>query len=294
MAQTAALPAFVPPWPGVTLRTTLNCRGRLLSLAQPLIMGILNVTPDSFSDGGQHNSPEAALGHARQLLAAGATIIDVGGYSSRPGADDIPEAEELARVLPVITAIAQELPQAFISIDTFRAGVARQALAAGAHIVNDISGGVLEPDIMRVAAQQHAPYILMHMQGRPQTMQQAPGYKDVVQDVWQYFVQRITAAQAAGLYDLVLDPGFGFGKTPAHNFALFGALGHFTQLGYPLLVGISRKSFISKALGKPFKETPFAQEALHALALQAGVKILRVHEPAPTAQVLNMLAALKA
>lgn len=268
---------------------TLNCRGRILSLDQPLLMGILNVTPDSFSDGGHFFDTHAALSHCRSMVEEGATIIDVGGYSSRPGATDISIAEESDRVLPVIEAISQAFPEVLISIDTFRHKVASEAIKAGAHIINDISAGDLDEEMMDlVASLRNVPYIMMHMQGTPQTMQKNPAYSQVVQDVWMYFVEKIKKARRMGIKDLVLDPGFGFGKTISHNYQLLEGLGQFSQLDYPLLAGISRKSFIYKVTGTSAVEADVHSQVLHDHALRAGIHILRVHNVAEAARTIRL------
>ena len=275
--------------------SSLNCRGTLLELSTPRILGILNLTPDSFSDGGKFLEPDAALRQAEQLLNEGADILDLGAASSRPGSETIPVEQELERLLPALRKIRQVFPQALLSIDTWWAEVARMALAEGAHIVNDISAGRREPDILNVAAHYGAPYILMHMQGTPATMQLNPTYTDVVADVEAELITRLNAARAAGIVDVVLDPGFGFGKTMAHNYALFAALERFTQLGCPVLVGISRKRMVSQLFSgeSPENLTP-AYTALHLQALQAGVRLLRVHEPRWAVQAIRLWQQLAA
>lgn len=268
---------------------TLNCRGRILSLDHPQIMGILNVTPDSFSDGGQFLDIHAALSHCKTMVEQGATIIDVGGYSSRPGAADISIGEESDRVLPVIEAISKELPETYISIDTFRHKIASEAIKAGAHIINDISAGDLDGEMLElVASLRNVPYIMMHMQGTPQTMQKNPSYSQVVQDVWMYFVEKIKIARRMGIKDLILDPGFGFGKTIAHNFQLLAGMGEFSNLDCPVLAGISRKSFIYKVTGTSPAEADTHSQVLHDHALRAGVNILRVHNVEEAARTLKL------
>jgi dihydropteroate synthase len=274
---------------------SLNCRGMLLDLSVPRILGILNLTPDSFSDGGKFLQPDAALRQAEQLINDGANLLDLGAASSRPGSETISVEQELERLLPALRKIRQTFPQALLSVDTWRAEVARVALAEGVHIVNDISAGRWEPDILNVAAAHGAPYILMHMQGTPATMQQNPTYTDVVAEVEAEFIARLNAARAAGIVDVVLDPGFGFGKTLAHNYALFSALERFTQLGCPVLVGISRKRMVSQLFSNESPEnlTP-AYTALHLQALQAGVRLLRVHEPRWAVQAIAVWQQLAA
>ncbi len=257
---------------------TLNCQGRLLVLDRPQVMGILNMTPDSYSDGGQFDTESKALAHVEKMLLEGASIIDIGGYSSRPGAIDIQPEEELQRILVTVKRVLKEFPDAIVSIDTFRASVAAPLLDAGVHIINDISGGILDPEMMSLVGRYAAPYVLMHMQGRPQTMQTAPVYADVVGEVYSYFVERIRAARAAGIRDLVLDPGFGFGKTLDHNWELFRNLGQFNVLGLPLLVGISRKSMVYRLFDTTPDNVLELTTALHVKALESGARFLRVHD----------------
>ncbi len=268
---------------------SLNCRGTLLDLSQPVIMGVLNLTPDSFFDGGKYNSPGAALAHTRQMLTEGAHIIDIGGYSSRPGAQDISVDEELSRVVPVIQVLKDAFPEAIFSIDTFRATVAAQALQLGVQIVNDISGGNLDDNmISTVASFPFTPYIMMHMQGTPQTMQLAPGYDDVVAEVKDFFVGGISLARQAGIHDIVIDPGFGFGKTLDHNYQLLAALKEFSWLDVPIMVGLSRKSMIYKLIDiKPEEAGPLSA-ILHYLAASKGAHILRVHDVRATVQTLKL------
>ncbi len=257
---------------------SLNCRGRLLDLSQAVVMGILNLTPDSFSDGGRYNESDKALAQAEKMLAEGASILDIGGYSSRPGAQDIRPEEELARIEAITVAIMSRFPEAIISIDTFRAAVAQRMLEAGVHIINDISAGDLDPAMMPTVARFGAPYIMMHMKGNPQNMQSKASYGDVVEEVWDYFIHKIEQARAHGIVDLIVDPGFGFGKKWQHNYQLLHRLEHFQQLQLPLLAGISRKSMLYKLLGTtPDDVLPYTT-ALHLKALEKGAKILRVHD----------------
>ncbi|MBX3101221.1 MAG: dihydropteroate synthase [Bacteroidetes bacterium] len=268
---------------------TLNCRGRLLSLARPVVMGILNLTPDSFSDGGRYMARDAALKRTEEMLAQGAHIIDVGGYSSRPGAQEISPQEELDRVGETLAALLAAFPGALFSLDTFRASVAAPLLQDGVHILNDITAGA-DPDLLALAARYQAPVVLMHMQGTPQTMQQHPEYTDVVAEVYGSLSWALQRARAAGVGDVLLDPGFGFGKTAAHNYALMDALAQFNGLGCPLLIGISRKSMLTKGLGLSQAQALAAASALHYRALCAGVRILRVHDVAEAAAVCQLFA----
>jgi dihydropteroate synthase len=257
----------------------LNCRGNLLDLRQPQLMGILNVTPDSFYTGSRQQDSDQLLRQAEQMLKAGAAMLDIGGASSRPGAAVVPEAEELERTIPAITAIVRHFPEVLISIDTWRAGVARAALEAGAVLVNDISAGRLDPALHDTVAAGKAPYILMHMQGDPSTMQQAPQYEDVVLDVLDFFIAAVARLREKGIHDIILDPGFGFGKTVEHNFTLLKNLHVFhTVLDLPVLAGISRKSMICKVLGIAPDAALNGTTALHMVALQQGARILRVHD----------------
>ena len=273
-------------------QTTLNCRGHLLDLSAPVVMGILNVTPDSFYDGGFHSSTKAALKKAAQLLEEGATILDIGGMSSRPGAALISAEEELQRVLPVVETILNSFPQALISIDTVRSEVAKACLEAGAHIINDISGGKIDKDLISTVVKYRAPYILMHMQGKPSTMQQLPTYDNVVDEVLAFFIKKIAAFRKEGIKDIIIDPGFGFGKTIEHNYQLLRQLSDFQVIEAPILAGISRKSMIYKALGIQVKEALNGTSALHMVTLQQGAKILRVHDVKEAVEVVKLYEML--
>lgn len=271
---------------------TLNCRGTLLSLEEPRIMGILNLTPDSFSDGGRYITVDAALQQAEALLTQGAHLIDIGGYSSRPGAEDISEEEELRRVLPATEAIRKAFPQAILSADTFRPAVAAAMLDRGVHILNDITAGRGGNQMAALAAAASAPLVLMHMQGMPQTMQAAPQYVEVATEVSTFLTQQVQAARSAGVKDIIADPGFGFGKTLEHNYALLAKLTIFSTLGAPLLVGVSRKRMITAVVGQEPAEIEAATHAIHLRALMQGARILRVHEPAPTRKTIEVFLSL--
>lgn len=274
---------------------SLNCRGRLLDLSTPVIMGILNLTPDSFYDGGRLTTVDDALRQAEKMLSAGAAILDVGGASTRPGASEVPETEEIKRVLPAIEAIGKQFPEAILSIDTWRAAVAREALDAGASLVNDISAGKSDAGMSPLLGTlNQTPYILMHMQGAPQTMQHNPVYGDVVQEVLDFFIAEVGKLRALGVSDIVLDPGFGFGKTVAHNFQLLKNLHVFSAVtGLPVLAGISRKSMICKVLQVKPEHALNGTTALHIIALQQGVKILRVHDVREAREVIRLWAELQ-
>jgi dihydropteroate synthase len=273
---------------------TLNCKGRLLSLAHPLVMGILNVTPDSFYDGGRYAVVDAALFRAEVMLEEGAAIIDIGGMSSRPGAEILSPETELQRVLPVVDAIAQRFPEAILSIDTIYSKTARACVEAGAAIVNDISGGRLDEQMFQMVAELDVPYVLMHMKGVPGNMQGQAVYEDVVTEVLDYFIENIGRLRALGVKDILLDPGFGFGKTAAHNFRLLNNLHVFQITGCPLLAGVSRKSMIWKTLKITPEEALNGTTALHVVALQQGARILRVHDVRPAMETIRLWETLNA
>lgn len=257
---------------------TLNCNQRLLTISSPIIMGIINATPDSFYNKGKNSSVDELVANAIQMMDDGATILDIGGMSSRPGAAFITEEEEIDRVLPVIVAIKKEIPTCFLSIDTYRSHVAEECIKAGVDIINDISGAELDIEIMDVAAKYQTPYICMHMQGNPQTMQQNPTYENVSNEVYQFLHNKIQLLKSKNVVDVISDVGFGFGKTTAHNFELLKNLAIFQQLNAPTLVGISRKSMIYKTLNTTPENALNGTTALHMIALQNGANILRVHD----------------
>ncbi len=269
-------------------QTTLNCKGQLLSLEQPIVMGILNVTPDSFYDGGKYTSETSILQQAEQMLQAGARILDIGGMSSRPGAELIDAATELQRVIPAITAIHKEFPQAILSIDTVRAEVARASVEAGASIVNDISAGRIDATMYATVAALRVPYILMHMQGKPRDMQNTPQYDNVVEEVLDFLIQEVGKLRALEVHDVILDVGFGFGKSIAHNYELLRKMHVFQMLDLPVLAGLSRKSMIYKVLDSTPEAALNGTSALHMIALQQGAKILRVHDVQPAMEVIQL------
>jgi len=259
-----------------------------------LLMGIVNVTPDSFSDGGRFLDPSAAVAHGLSLAAEGADLLDLGAESSRPGSDPVPEEEELRRLLPVVRGLRQALPEVPLSVDTTKAAVAEAALDAGADMVNDISAGTFDPAMIPLCARRGVPLVLMHMRGRPKTMQEAPRYTDAVAEVREELEARTRAAEAAGLGPgtLVLDPGIGFGKRPADNLALLRDLPALASLGYPLLVGASRKSLVGALTGAPVDGRLPGSLAFHVAALLGGARIFRVHDVAAHRQALLCAAAL--
>lgn len=275
-------------------KKTLNCRGRLVDLSHgTAIMGILNVTPDSFFAGSRvENQPSSSQGivdRAGQMLREGATFLDIGGYSTRPGAPDIGPAEEADRVLPAIEAILRVWPDALISVDTFRADVARQAVQAGACIVNDVAGGTLDSAMFQTVVQLEVPYVLMHLRGNPKTMQSLAKYTNVVTEVIDELGGQLAQIRALGHKDIILDPGFGFAKTPAHNFTLLNQLEAFRLFGEPLLVGVSRKSTIWRTLGITANEALNGTTVLNTVALLKGASILRVHDVREAVEAVTLV-----
>ena len=265
----------------------------LLDLSTPAIMGILNVTPDSFFDGGKFEGVDAALAQTETMLEEGADIIDIGGMSSRPGASIISADDEMSRVLPVIDAIHKRFADVILSIDTIYSQTAAAAIDAGAGIINDISAAALDANIIQVAIDKKVPYILMHMQGKPQDMQTAPVYGNVVQEVFQFLLTTTRSLEARGLYDIVIDPGFGFGKTLEHNYRLAAHLDQIAMIGKPVLVGISRKSMICKLLQVNPEHALTGSTALHSILLLKGADILRVHDVKEAVAVRKVVQALK-
>lgn len=265
-----------------------------LSLASPVVMGILNVTPDSFSDGGKFSSFELACQHADEMVAQGALIIDIGGESTRPGAADVTVEDELARVIPLVEYVAKH-HDVWISVDTSKPEVMRQAVNAGAHLINDVRA-LLEPGALETAAQLNVPICLMHMQGAPRTMQTAPEFQDLVADVSQFLTERIQACIEAGIprERLLIDPGFGFGKTLEHNYELLAKLERFEQFELPILIGLSRKSMIGNLLARPTSERLAGSLAGAMIAAQKGAHIIRVHDVPETVDVLKVLQATQA
>ncbi|MGP2569579.1 dihydropteroate synthase [Ornithobacterium rhinotracheale] len=257
---------------------TINCNGKLLSLDSPRVMGILNITPDSFSDGGRFNQLDVALRHTEEMLEQGASIIDIGGQSTRPDSTFLDADTELQRILPVIEKLVEKFPEIIISVDTFWAKVAKASIQAGASIVNDISGGAIDNKMFETVAQLKVPYILMHMRGTPQTMTQNTEYDNIFEEVQLYFSQKIFELKKLGINDIILDPGYGFSKTLHQNYELLRQQKDLLFGKYPILTGISRKSMIYKLLGIPVQESQNGTTALNMLALENNAKILRVHD----------------
>jgi dihydropteroate synthase len=265
-----------------------------LALSSPIVMGILNVTPDSFSDGGQYSSYELACQHADDMVAQGAGMIDIGGESTRPGAAEVSLADELARVIPLVKYVAAH-HDVWISVDTSKAEVMRQAVAAGAHLINDVRA-LMEPGALEAAAELQVPICLMHMQGDPQSMQFSPTYHNVIEDVSAFLTERIETCLRAGISRelLILDPGFGFGKSLEHNYELLAKLDHFSKFDLPILIGLSRKSMIGNLLAKPTSERLAGSLAGALIAAQKGAHIIRVHDVAQTVDMLKVLQATQA
>ena len=266
----------------------LNCAGKILGFDIARVMGIVNVTPDSFSDGGHYSTIDAAIAHALRLVSEGADLLDVGGESTRPGAVEVSEAEELQRVIPVIEALAKQITIP-IAVDTSKPGVMRAAVNAGASIINDVFA-LRRDDALDVAAQLKVPVILMHMQGKPDSMQAAPHYDDAVAEVHSFLTQRIFACEMAGISkkNIVIDPGFGFGKSLEHNLALLAHLQRFVELGVPVLAGLSRKAFIGTLTGRDVNDRVYGSVAAALIAAQNGAKIIRVHDVAATVDALKI------
>lgn len=273
---------------------TINAGGRLLDLQTPVVMGILNATPDSFYAGSRTQTEAEIAARVHQIVNEGAGIIDVGAYSARPGADDVPADEEMRRLRHALDIVRREAPDAIISVDTFRADVAKMCIEeGGAHIINDISGGTLDKNMFRTVARLRVPYILMHIQGEPHTMQQAPHYDNLEQEVFLFLSQRVDQLRQLGVADIILDPGFGFGKTLAHNYELMNRLEDFREFDLPLLVGISRKSMIHKLLGTTPAEALGGTIALNTIALMKGAHILRVHDVRAAVETIRIVETMK-
>ena len=270
---------------------TLNCKGRLLVVDKPLVMGIINTTPDSFYSGSRQQAVDEVLSKAEQMLNDGATILDLGGQSTRPGSEKLSADEELKRVIAPIETISKNFPEAYISIDTYYSKVAEQAVAAGASIVNDISAGSIDAAMIETVAALKVPYVLMHMQGTPQTMQQQPSYENVTTEVLDFLIKKVNELRKAGITDVIVDPGFGFGKTIAHNFELLRNLSVFKMLNCAVLLGISRKSTIYKPLGVTADESLNGTTALNTIGLMNGASILRVHDVKEAIEIIKLFAA---
>ncbi len=272
---------------------TINCKGNLIDLSVPKVMGILNCTPDSFFDGGKYKSESDILHQVEKMLDEGATFIDIGAYSSKPGADFVSEDEELQRLLPIIDLVLKHFPETLLSVDTFRSNVAQNAIKNGAAIVNDISAGMLDENMLETVAKLQVPYVMMHMKGNPQTMQSLANYEDVVKEIMFYFSERINKARSFGLNDIIIDPGFGFAKTVEQNYEILQKLDYFNIMELPLLVGVSRKSMIYKTLDNSPQEALNGTTVLNTIALQKGANILRVHDVKEAIECVALVEKLK-
>ena len=272
---------------------TINCKGQLIDISKPKVMGVLNVTLDSFYDGGSYKDESDILNQVATMLTEGATFIDVGGYSSRPGADFVSEEEELKRVVPVIELILKEFPKTYISIDTFRSKVAKQTIETGAALINDISAGKLDEKMIETIGKFGVPYIMMHMRGNPKNMQSQTDYKDLVKDIVSYFGERIAQAHKAKINDIIIDPGFGFAKTLKQNFELLNKMELLKITDKPILSGISRKSMIYKTLNTSASEALNGTTALNMMALENGASILRVHDVKEAMECVTLFNQLK-
>jgi len=271
---------------------TINCKGELIDLSTPKVMGILNITPDSFYDGGLYKNENEILKQAETMLNEGATFIDIGGYSSRPGADHVSEEIELSRVVPTIELLSKQFPDAILSIDTFRSKIAKKAVEAGAAIVNDISAGRIDTNMLATVGQLGVPYIMMHMKGTPQNMQQHIEYDDLAKDLNFYFSERIAKARTHHINDVIIDPGFGFSKTLEQNYALLNQLDLLKLSGLPILVGVSRKSMIYKLLNTTPEKALNGTTSLHTIALLKGASILRVHDVKEAVECISIFNSL--
>lgn len=272
--------------------STINCKGTLIDLSTPKVMGIVNVTPDSFFDGGKLTNSDQIVGQVEKMLHDGATFIDLGGYSSKPGADFVSVSEELNRVIPIVKLLVEKFPDILLSIDTFRSEVAKQSVENGAAIINDISAGLLDENMFETVAKLQVPYIMMHMKGTPKTMQSLANYDDLLKEMNFYFSERISKARSFGLNDIIIDPGFGFAKTIEHNYELLNSLELLQFHELPILAGISRKSMIYKTLETSPENALNGTTFLHAFCLQKGANILRVHDVKEAVECVKLMCRL--
>jgi dihydropteroate synthase len=271
---------------------TINCKGKLIDLSTPKVMGILNITPDSFYDGGKNDSEQKIIDKVQKMLSDGATFIDIGAYSSKPNADYVSEGEELQRIIPVIELLVKVFPEILISVDTFRSEVAKASIESGASIINDIASGNLDAKMMKTVAKYNVPYIMMHMKGDPKTMQSFANYDDIIKEMLFYFSEKVNEARSFGINDLIIDPGFGFAKTLEQNFEVMNKLELFQMLDLPLLSGISRKSMIYKTLGTTPQESLNGTTFLNTISLMKGAKIFRVHDVKEAVECVKLYMSL--
>ena len=271
----------------------INCKGQLIDLSSPKVMGILNVTPDSFYDGGENDNEQIILDKVQKMINDGATFIDIGAYSSKPNAEFVTEEEELDRILPIVKLLVKIFPTIIISIDTFRSKVAKASIEAGASIINDISAGELDESMMQTAAALKVPYIMMHMRGTPKTMQSLTDYQDIIKEMLFYFSEKVSKARSLGISDLIIDPGFGFAKTLEQNFEVMDRLELFQMLDLPLLSGVSRKSMIYKTLGNNPSEALNGTTVLNTISLMKGASILRVHDVKEAVEAVKLFEKMR-
>lgn len=271
---------------------TINCGGRLISLEKPLVMGILNITPDSFYDGGKHKNIDNALMHVARMLKEGADIIDIGAVSTKPGAKKVTQEEEEKRLIPVLKKMTKEFPDAIFSIDTYRSSIARMSVDCGAQMINDISAGTFDKNMFRIISELQIPYIIMHIKGVPANMQNDPIYKDVVKEVIAYFSEKVAILRKMGVNDIIIDPGFGFGKTLEHNYELLRNLEYFSFFELPLMAGVSRKSMINEALGIKSEDALNGTAVLNTIALMKGANILRVHDVKEAVEAVKLFCVI--
>ncbi len=271
---------------------TIKIKGELINFSVPKIMGILNVTPDSFYDGGKYNSEKKILNQVEKMISSGADIIDVGGYSSRPGAKEVSTENELSRVIPIIQLISKGFPNIIISVDTFRSTVADQAVNSGAHMINDISGGNLDSNMFKTVSKLDVPYILMHMRGSPKNMMNNTNYDDILKEIKNYFSERISKARLEGVNDIIIDPGFGFSKTKEQNYKLMNRLEFLKEFKTPIIVGISRKSMIYKTLDTTPDKALNGSTILHTISLLKGANILRTHDVLEAVECVKIIRQL--
>ncbi len=273
-------------------KRTLNCGGKIINLSRPVVMGIMNITPDSFYDGGRYKHPFDAIKLAEKMLHEGASILDMGAASSRPGAGIIDPKTEQERLLPALKAVLKQFREAIVSIDTYHSSTARLAIEAGAHMINDISAGRIDKEMFATIADLRVPYVIMHMQGTPANMQETPRYNDVVKEIAAFFADRTTKLKELGVHDIIIDPGFGFGKTLEHNYALLDKLDFFSITGLPILAGFSRKSMINKVLGTIPAQSLNGTTVLNTIALEKGADILRVHDVQEAVEAIKIVEYL--
>lgn len=275
-------------------KSTLNCRGKLLNLDKPVVMGILNITPDSFYDGGKYTSDSEIIKEAEKMFMDGAKIIDVGAVSTRPGAQEVNEDEEEKRLIPMVKKLVKEFPNAVFSADTWRSGIAKKAIGEGISIINDISGGTFDNKMFEVISQENVPYIIMHIKGKPSYMQEKPGYENLIKELVFFFSKQIENLKKLGVKDIIIDPGFGFGKNLEHNYHLLKNLGYFHFFELPVMVGVSRKSMINKLLGTKPVNALNGTTALNTIALLKGAKLLRVHDVKEAAEAVKITEKINA